>query len=292
MCSAATQNQSNQGWATLEIATRHLGKRSFHYRAGTSDEPVIQQILVQRDYDISRLSRAADITAFHQHIVALGRAPLIIDGGANIGASALYFADCWPGAHVIAIEPDAANFELLRDNTNGLANVICVPAALAARSGEMLLVDPGIGHWGFRALPANQVNADTVPRQRVAALGMDDMLRQLPDRYAPFICKLDIEGGERDLFAEAVDWIDRFPLLVIELHDWFFPRQAASHNFLRAMSVRDRDFVYFGENIFSIANRLPDLATQAQAASTDQAPAVAGTAPPPAAIRPCPAGSG
>jgi FkbM family methyltransferase len=253
------QDRPDQGWATLELATRHLGRRAFHYRAGTSDEPVIQQIFVQRDYDISHLSRGAELSDFYRRTVASGRTPLIVDAGANIGASALYFADCWPKAHVIAIEPDAANLELLRDNIDGLAQVICVPAALAARSGEMLLVDPGIGHWGYRAVPAGKVSTDTVLREHVCALGMQDMLHQLSGRFAPFVCKIDIEGGERELFAEATDWIDRFPLLVIELHDWFFPRQAASHNFLHAMSVRDRDFVYRGENIFSIANQLPEV---------------------------------
>jgi hypothetical protein len=50
-------------------------------------------------------------------------------------------------------------------------------------------------------------------------------------------------------------WIDRFPLLVIELHDWLLPGQSTSRNFLREIALRDRDFVYRGENIFSIANQ-------------------------------------
>jgi FkbM family methyltransferase len=244
--------------ATIEVGTRHLGKRLFHYRAGTSDEPV-QQIFVQRDYDISRLSRAPDIVAFYQQVVAQGRVPLIIDAGANIGASTLYLADTWPDARVIAIEPDTGNMDLLRGNTDGLSNVSCIHAALAAHTGEMLLIDPGVGHWGFRAFQPNEVSAEATVREHVPALGMDDLLRQFSHRYAPFLCKLDIEGGEKDLFADATGWIDRFPLLVIELHDWFFPRQAASHNFLHEMSVRDRDFVSRGENIFSISNRFPEV---------------------------------
>ena len=245
--------------ATIEVATRHLGKRSFRYRAGTSDEPVMQQIFVQRDYDVTRLSRVADIVGFYQLLLTLGREPLIIDAGANIGAGTLYFADTWPAARVIAIEPDTANMDLLRGNTGGLPNVSCIHAALAAHTGELLLVDPGIGPWGFRALPASQVSAEATVREHIPALGMEDLLGQLPRDYAPFICKIDIEGGERDLFADATDWIDRFPLLVIELHDWFFPRQGASHNFLHEMSVRERDFVYIGENIFSISNQFPEV---------------------------------
>jgi hypothetical protein len=69
--------------------------------------------------------------------------------------------------------------DLLRGNTDGLPNVSCNHAALAAHTGEMLLVDPGIGHWGFRALPPNQVSANATVRQHVPALGMEDLLRQL-----------------------------------------------------------------------------------------------------------------
>src|SRR5262249_30747391 len=127
--------------ATLQVATRHLGKRLFRYRAGTSDEPVMQQMFIQRDYDVSRLSRAGDLVGFYQQIVTRGRVPLIIDAGANIGASTLYLADSWPDARVIAIEPDPVNMDMLCGNTGGLPNISCIQAALAAHTGEMLLVD-------------------------------------------------------------------------------------------------------------------------------------------------------
>lgn len=259
MCSEATDGPAQGGWATIEVATCNLGKRSFRYRAGTSDGPVVQQIFVQRNYDVSRLSRAGDLRTFYNRVLAAGSVPLIIDAGANIGASTLYLADSWPEARVIAIEPDAANLELLCSNTSGLPHVTCLHAALAACPGEMLVVDPGIGHWGLRALPASQVLSGAIVREPVPALGMEDLLRQHAGPCAPFMCKIDIEGGERNLFSDQTGWIDSFPLLVIELHDWLFPGQGNSHNFLREISLRDRDFVYLGENIFSIANRLDDI---------------------------------
>ena len=229
----------------------------------------MQQIFIQRDYDISRLSRAGDLCAVYNRALTARRALLIIDAGANIGASTLYLADSWPEAHVIAIEPDAANLELLCSNTSGLPHVTCLHAALTAGSGEMLLVDPGIGHWGFRAMPTDAALTGAIVRERISAVGMDDLLRQHASDCVPFLCKIDIEGGERDLFAQLTGWIDRFPLLVIELHDWLLPGQAVSHHFLREMAMRDRDFVYLGENIFSIANRLDDIAMIGEAVTND-----------------------
>jgi FkbM family methyltransferase len=243
-------------WAAKEVMTRHSGKRPFYYRPGTSDESVIRQILLQLDYDVSRLSRAADLHAAYNRILATGHVPLIIDAGANIGASTLYLADSWAEARVIAIEPDGANLELLCSNTSGLPQVTCLRAALAARSGEMLLVDPGQGHWGLRALPTDKVLGGAIVRERIPALGMQDLLQQYSSPCSPFLCKIDIEGGEQDLFSDITGWIDSFPLLVIELHDWLLPGQSTSHHFLREIAMRNRDFVYRGENIFSIANRL------------------------------------
>ena len=39
-------------------------------------------------------------------------------------------------------------------------------------------------------------------------------------------------------------------------HDWLLPKQQNSGNFLRQISSRNRDFVFHGENVFSISNTL------------------------------------
>ena len=70
----------------------------------------------------------------------------------------------------------------------------------------------------------------------------------------PFIVKIDIEGFEKDLFSANTDWVEKFKLLIIETHDWMLPTQANSNNFLKVISMCNRDFVHKGENIFSISN--------------------------------------
>lgn len=72
----------------------------------------------------------------------------------------------------------------------------------------------------------------------------------------PFIIKIDIEGSENALFLKNTEWVDLFPVLVLELHAWMLPGTANSGPFLREIAVRDRDFVYHGENIFNISNKL------------------------------------
>ena len=75
-------------------------------------------------------------------------------------------------------------------------------------------------------------------------------------KLQPFIIKIDIEGFESELFSQNTEWIDRFPVLIIELHDWVRPKEKTSLTFLNAISKLDRDFVYVKENIFSISNRI------------------------------------
>ncbi|QKT03354.1 FkbM family methyltransferase [Ectothiorhodospiraceae bacterium 2226] len=54
---------------------------------------------------------------------------MILDTGANIGTSALYFAQRYPRAR-LAVEPEDGNFALLETNTRHLPNVTALKAAV------------------------------------------------------------------------------------------------------------------------------------------------------------------
>ena len=99
---------------------------------------------------------------------------------------------------------------VLRENAMGLP-ITPVEAAVASEDGKLWLSDPGIGEWGFRAGSAEG-------NIQVASITMDNILRRFP-AAVPLICKIDIEGGEAHLFSNNDAWVDRFPLIVIELHD-------------------------------------------------------------------------
>src|SRR3954465_8757227 len=46
--------------------------------------------------------------------------PYIIDGGANIGLSVIYFKKLYPGAEIVAFEPDRKVYNILEYNINAL----------------------------------------------------------------------------------------------------------------------------------------------------------------------------
>ena len=231
---------------TLGSATR-----PFRLRPDSSDEKVVRQIFQNSDYNFGRLKRGPGLNAFYERLAASDKTPLIVDAGANIGASPLYFSYSFPKARVVAIEPEKENFELLSANTQGLP-VECVRAALASKPGTIELADAGMGSWAFRAA---SLGASKTINQSVECVTINDIYAAHPS-CAPFIAKIDIEGGEHDLFSANTEWVAKTPLIIIELHDWLLTGTANSRPFLQCISGYDRDFVHIGENIFSIDNAL------------------------------------
>ena len=232
---------------SVGLKARDGSVRPFHHRGSPADLGVVNQMFAAEDYSLGRLKRGAELIARYEALVLAGRRPWILDAGANIGAAAVYFHLAFPKAHILALEPARNNFELLRLNVSGI-DIDARCAAIGARAGEAVLTDPGEGEWGYRTADAGE--GERVPRLSAAELAREKSRAG----FAPYIAKIDIEGAEAELFAADTAWIDDFPLLIVELHDWLLPRSGSSRNFLRCMAERDRDFVYLGENVFSIAN--------------------------------------
>jgi len=223
----------------------------FHFRDTQADRGVITQIFQNQDYNTQRLRRHADIMQHYQEMLAAGDRPLIIDCGANIGASAVYFALNFPEAEIIVVEPDAGNFMLLERNIAGFTRIRALHCAIGSHDGVLDLFDTGEGAWAFRT--------DTSSGSEIGSHIGEVQCRSLASimaevSAAPFLLKIDIEGAEADLFSDNLEPFSAFYLTVVELHDWMLPGQANSRKFLAWHASTDRDFVYIGENVFSIAD--------------------------------------
>ena len=232
----------------FEVNVPGQAARRVEHRGSGADRGVLHQIFVAHDYALDRFARGGEMRDLYERIAASGARPLVLDAGANIGASALFFCLRYPRAHVLALEPEPGNFELLTRNCAQL-DVDARCAGIAATAGFASLLDPGLGEWGYRT------ERDAGARSGVPLYAAADLVStKTRAGFVPFIAKIDIEGGESELFSSATGWIDAFPLLIVELHDWMLPGQANSQNFLKCMAKRDRDFVYAGENVFSFRN--------------------------------------
>ena len=118
--------------------------------------------------------------------------PVIIDCGANIGFSVLYFKGLYAAAHIYAYEPHPHAFRLLERNVeaNGLDHVYARRAALSDRDGEAALYV----HRNHGS-PRHSLDARRGGPQRVTveAQRLSTLLTTL-DRVD--VVKMDVEGAE------------------------------------------------------------------------------------------------
>ena len=128
--------------------------RPFFYRPdSTGDRGVIEQIFREGDYRLAKFALSDPLLRLYRDTVAAGRAPLIVDAGANIGASVVYFAGNFPKCRIVAVEPERNNCDVLRTNCRGL-NFELLEGGIGAVAGTSFLNDPGRGSFQLHVVPA------------------------------------------------------------------------------------------------------------------------------------------
>jgi FkbM family methyltransferase len=213
-----------------------------HVRGGNSDVAVLRQVFGKHEYDlVNPAGMRARIQARYEEILAAGRKPIIVDAGANIGASALYFEQQFPAARIVSVEPDPANLEVLRKNVGHRPNHVIRPAAIGSSPGFVSLSGTDVG-WAVQTERADQGLPIVTIEDAFAASGGDD----------PLLVKIDIEGFESDLFEANCDWVAKPYAIVIEPHDWMLPGKMTSANFQKALSTQAMELYIKGENLLYV----------------------------------------
>lgn len=212
-------------------------------RDGTSDQAVLEQIFHTEEFNISTAPQFAWTRASYDRLLAAGETPLIIDCGANIGLSALYFASHLPKARIIGIEPAHENVELARRNTGHNRLIEIVEAAVHDEPAALEIANPQAEKFAFRVQEAAARSATAVEAVTIGQL----MARHGASRN--LIVKVDIEGGEHALFRSNTGWLDRTDLLIVETHDWLFPGQGTSRTLFQALAGRRFEVIHKGEYI-------------------------------------------
>jgi FkbM family methyltransferase len=147
-----------------------------------------------------------------QHDVPIGFTPrVVVDLGANVGFTSVDFALRYPGARVIAVEPEPGNVKMLRLNTAAFDGIEVVEAAIWSHAGRVALADVGHGEWGFVTVPAADVPT-------VGAMTMHELMCSV-GIDAIDLLKVDVEGAEHVLIANDPSWLDVVRGLYVELHE-------------------------------------------------------------------------
>jgi FkbM family methyltransferase len=232
----------------VNVNVRGAGKLTM--RCHSSDARVVRQIFRTKEYDLDKFEQSKDINRVYEGILASGKTPIVIDAGANMGASALWFSKRFPQAHVVAVEPEPANAALCRRNIAGLSNVTLIEAALGGVAGSVNMTT-GVGNedWAFQT---TRTEAGGVP-----VVTIPDIVAQIANGSL-FCVKIDIEGFESDVFASNVGWLDQAEVVIVEPHDWMLPARGSSRTMQVALAARPFEMLISGENLVYV--RLPDAA--------------------------------
>jgi FkbM family methyltransferase len=171
-------------------------RHPVYLRVRTSDISLYKDILLRKEYDLG-------LKDFSPRT--------IVDAGANCGMATLYFANRYPNAKIIAVEPVASNYAALVKNVSAYPNVVPVHAALWNKDGKISLCSTGLDDdwWAFKTYEGgdNQVRSITM-RTLMTETGIDSI----------DLLKMDVEGAEVEAFEQS-DWMSGVQVVVIELHD-------------------------------------------------------------------------
>lgn len=140
---------------------------------------------------------------------------LIIDAGGYIGTAAITFARAFPESTVVTLEPSPANFAVLAENVRSYKNILPLPKALSNHDGQIELFSRATGEWGFTTIRQSSPSSSVTT---IDCISVPTLLREL-NRDGIDILKLDIEGGEKTLFAGDTQWMQVVDLVIAELHE-------------------------------------------------------------------------
>jgi len=201
---------------------RMSGYSKIVLRKNTSDFDVFNQVFVDLEYNLS------------EKIIPR----IIIDGGANIGLTSLFFQKKYPQALILSIEPDFENFQQLKINCLAHSSIIPINKALWKD-------DKGVNFIKSESKDSHHISYKSLPAEKVHTITMADILNEYNIREID-ILKLDIEGAEREIFNYNVDlWLPHVKVLIIELHDRFL--SGCSMSVFKALSRYSFDVSIKGE---------------------------------------------
>ncbi|MGN6492785.1 MAG: FkbM family methyltransferase [Agriterribacter sp.] len=191
-------NFNNTVAATYQLSFGSV-PRLLTMRTFTGDIDIFYEVLWEKIYDRLPKEREKKYT--------------IIDLGANIGITSLFFSVKYSNARIYGIEPDPDNFELLLNNMKmeiSEKRFFPIHAAIAARAGLAYI------HKSEKAynttISTNEVSELTVRTIDLSSLFSKQEISTVD------LLKIDIEGMEMEIFSGNTSFLQLVNNIVIECH--------------------------------------------------------------------------
>ena len=136
--------------------------------------------------------------------------PYVVDCGANIGLSIIYFKTLFPEANIIGFEPDSKIFDILTHNLQvaGWRDVVLHKYAVWSNKTTLRFSAEGADGGRIEA-------EDTSAKERVEAIRLKEYINQPID-----FLKIDIEGAETEIIEDCKDQLHFVRNMFIEYHSF------------------------------------------------------------------------
>ncbi len=155
--------------------------------------------------------------------------PIIIDAGANIGLTALYYKYNYPAARITCFEPDPQTYQLLKQNVEGndLSDVVLYNQALSNQNGTVTFyseqggaggnpgssISPELYQESSKDWKAGESGEEGSGRTEVPARRLSEQLEGAVD-----LLKIDIEGSEGLVIEDLKDCLGQIAEIQMEFH--------------------------------------------------------------------------
>ena len=200
-------------------------KHSFSIRNNPFDFATFEEVILREDYNLTINFNPSTI----------------IDGGANIGLTSVFFANKYPQADIVAVEPEEGNFEMLKKNTKNYGGINLIRSGIWSHSAILSVIDEGKGNNSFTVTEVLSARADSIN-----AISIYEIMQERSWDTID-ILKLDIEGAEKNVFeSDYEQWLPKVKVLIVELHDRM--RSGCSEAVFKAVSQYNFSNGIKGEN--------------------------------------------
>ena len=206
-----------------------------------SDAEIFKQIFIDKCYN--------HLNEIFNNINLSNNNLKIIDAGANVGFSTIYFMSIFKKFEIVVIEPDILNFEILKYNLDNINNshnysITYLNKALWINNNKLSLNN------NFRDSRNASITIDETSNSDILIDGITfSNVLNLKNWTFVDLFKIDIEGAERFIFANDIDAdfiLSKIKILAIEIHDEFNIRDKIYNHLQR------NKFVYFNHDDLTI----------------------------------------
>ena len=187
---------------------RIFGK-SIELRNLSSDLIVYKQVFLDEEYSFA-------IELYHEYFDANPK--LILDIGANIGLTSLYFYSKFnnPDLVIIAVEPELQNFIQLKKNTSAYNSIKVLNNAIWNKAGKLSISNQFRDgrSWSYQVVESEGF-------QFVQSITLKEILQHTKVQVID-IFKMDVEGAEKQIILEYDELgqiLRNTRIICVEIHD-------------------------------------------------------------------------